>query len=92
MEIILANKNFVLNIDEKLKGLFPVGKFFTNKVNYFTNPRSIPTAEEGVAQFVISTQANPEIMSMSEDPETFVVVVGRGGNGLSSNNNTMVIA
>lgn len=42
MDNILANKNFVLNIDEKLKGLFPVGKFFANKVNYFTNPNNIP--------------------------------------------------
>jgi len=42
MESILSNKNFNLQIDEKLKNLFPVGKFFANRANFFNNPNSIP--------------------------------------------------
>jgi len=68
MDSILVNKNFDLNIDEKLKGLFPVGKFFANKVNYFGNAKDIPIAEKGVVRLIISTQATPEIMVLSEQP------------------------
>lgn len=38
LESILANKNYVLSIDDKLKSLFPVGKFFANKATFFSNP------------------------------------------------------
>lgn len=41
MDQILANKNFVLNVDDKLKYLFPADKF-PCKVRYFSNPRAIP--------------------------------------------------
>jgi hypothetical protein len=91
MDNILATKNYVLNVDEKLKGLFPVSKFFPNKVRYFSNPMTIPESNEGVAQLIISTHSNPEILSLSEGPDNFVVVVGQAGRGLQNNNNTMII-
>ena len=45
MESILSNKNFNLRIDDKLKNLFPVGKFFTNRATFFNNPDTIPLDE-----------------------------------------------
>lgn len=44
IESILANKNYVLNVDEKLKKLFPANKFSPNQVRYFSNTKSLPEA------------------------------------------------
>jgi hypothetical protein len=89
MENILANKDYVLHVDEKLKGLFPQHKI-PHQVRYFNNPRSIPDSN-GQPQLIISAHSNPELVSLSEEPDNFVVVVGKAGRGLRNNNNTLVI-
>jgi hypothetical protein len=91
MDSILVNKNFDLNIDEKLKGLFPVGKFFANKVNYFAKAKDIPTAEKGVERLIISTQATPEIIALSKQPETLVIIVGKAGSTQEKDANTLFV-
>lgn len=63
MENILANKDYVLNVDEKLKGLFPLNKF-PHKVRYFSNPRALPDSD-GQPQLIISAHSNPELVSLS---------------------------
>ena len=45
LESILASKNYTLNIDDQLKGLFPVGKFFTNRTTFF-NHQHLPTSND----------------------------------------------
>ena len=76
LQSILANKNYVLNIDNQLKGLFPVGKFFANKATFFSNLNSIPLSQNGAAQVIISTEMSPKMVDLSESPENYVIVVG----------------
>ena len=76
LESILAGKNYVLNIDDQLKGLFPVGKFFANKATFFNHHNRIPAADNDSAQLIISTEITPEMVAYSQDPSKFVIVVG----------------
>jgi hypothetical protein len=91
LESILANKNYVLSIDDKLKGLFPVGKFFANKATFFTNPNEIPVVENGASQVIVSTQVSPQMVHLSEDPEKYVIVVGKVPQSQKNIGNVMVM-
>ena len=66
MDNILANGDYILNVDEKLKGLFPVSKFSPQKIRYFSNSKALPQSKPGQPRLIISTQTNPEIVSLSE--------------------------
>ena len=59
LESILTSKNFVLNIDDGLKSLFPIGKFFANKATFFDNKANIPAPDHDSAQLIISTEITP---------------------------------
>lgn len=41
LEDLIESKNFILNIDERLRDSFPVGNIYANKINYFRNLGSI---------------------------------------------------
>ena len=87
MEGILANKDYQLYVDEKLKPLFPPNKL--KKVKYFFNPRALNN-NDGRPHIIISAENTPQLASLAEEPDNFVVVVG-AGSGLRSNGNTLVV-
>jgi hypothetical protein len=88
MDGILASNDYQLHIDEKLKPLFPPSRF--RKARYFKDPRTLPDSE-GRPQIIISAQTNPELASLAEEADNFVVVVGPGGRGMRSDGNTLVL-
>ena len=60
LESILAGKNYILNIDDQLKGFFPVGKFFANKATFFNHYNQKPVSTDNdSAQLIIATDVTP---------------------------------
>ena len=49
----------MLNIDDDLKNLFPIGKFFANKATFFINKNKLPSPDHDSAQLIISTEITP---------------------------------
>ena len=91
IDSILSNKNYVLTIDDRLKTLFPVGKFFANKATFFTNPNNIPQTEHGVAQLIIAAQMTPQIVALSQDPDKLVVLVSKNPGNQKNVGNAIVM-
>lgn len=85
---MIENKNFVINLNQKLRDSFPVGNLYANKVNYFKNLETIDKSSR-LNQLVITNENLNEVKSLLQNnPNMFLVYVsndipaGKEGNSM----------
>lgn len=76
LEDVIESKNFVLNVNEKLRESFPVGNIYAHNINYFRNLESI-NRNTPLNQLLITNENITEARNLAQkNPNIFLVYVG----------------
>lgn len=91
IEDVIESKNFILNVNEKLRDTFPVGNFYASKVIYFKDLEQMGKADPGQSQLIISNEKYGDIQRLiTENPDVFVIYVSNDMPSVQKGN-TLII-
>lgn len=91
IEDVIESKNFVLNVNEKLRDTFPVGNFYASKVTYFKDLDQLEHSEPGQSQLIISNEKYGDIQKIVHDNMDIFVVYVSNEMPSGQKNNTLII-